>query len=502
MGNEQQKASEPSVSGLASPRTSERLLESDSGEDDLDRNELEGVLERDDEYNSSGDRVVSLSSNQPRKTSRSALGSVGREKDHLGLRKTSLSHISNKAVDLGDQLIPVVTKAGDDAHVCVFQPVLSPTEPLRALWKTKLEKPNFVLFNDRYNVYGCSLHLDADGYLFVGYGNFFYSFIAKNGALRWRIERSGDTFEDMILFGENHFIVSWKTLLVAYSKSGQELWVKKLDGEGNRFQVLSAMLLLNGVLYVHNTTSLIAVNPFSNNDAILWKFPTHEFKFVCAVCSRAVMSYSPEVKAMQILSRGRFVTLYLGEDGKDFSQLKVIRDVQVFEGMVASLYPKLMRCPQPGVDRELIVLFADQELVCFDDRITDFMWNKKIQASLPPLMFNVVYSQRIVISGYQGYIDFTDLKTLQTSRLQLKDEKEPFDVMKSGYVSLMLRAGKLIAACEGVLYLIEYRDLVTPSILARLDFNSVFGTAMFAFPLVEFKEPKYDWNHSNWFLIQ
>lgn len=154
------------------------------------------------------------------------------EKENSLLSPSSaLSVKTNTVVDLGEEFFYVLTKAEDVSYICALQAMHS-NEQFRIVWKTKLQKPSFTLFEDRYNVYGCAFHIDKEGNLFVGYGNFFYSFIAKSGVLRWRVEKN-DTFESMILFGDNHYIVSWKTTVIAYSKSGTEIWEKRVEGEGS-----------------------------------------------------------------------------------------------------------------------------------------------------------------------------------------------------------------------------------------------------------------------------
>jgi outer membrane protein assembly factor BamB len=413
----------------------------------------------------------------------------------------SLSVQTNIVVEFSDELIPMVTKAEDEATLCVLQPVKT-VEQFKVVWKTKLEKPNFALFNDKYNVYGSKIIVDQDGNLFVGYGNYLYSFILSTGALRWRVEsKSSDTFEDMILFGDNHYIVSWKTTIVAYSKSGTEIWEKKVDGDGSRFKVLSTMVLADGILYVHNTTTLFALNPFSDNDTVLWKFPTHEFKYICSVCTRSVMLYSANIKCLHILSRGKFVTVSVA-GGKDSSKLKIIRDPVLLDSFVSGLYPKLLRVKRPE-KREVVICFADQNIFCHDDRTHNFMWSKALSATKPPFMYCVAVDGDIMITGFQGFIDLTDISTLQTTRLVLKKfgEDQEWDIVKNGTISFMIKDKKLIVGCEGYIYIIDYVDIVSPLILSKMDFTHLFGNAMFAFSSVEFGEDA-EWSQENRFLVQ
>lgn len=416
----------------------------------------------------------------------------------------ALSTKINTIVDFGEDFFYILTKVEEVSYICALQATKT-NEQFQIVWKTKLQKPSFALFEDRYNVYGCTFHVDKDGNLFVGYGNFFYSFIAKSGILRWRIERN-DTFESMILFGDNHYIVSWKNTIVAYSKNGAEVWEKRVEGEGSRFKVISCMIIAGGILFVHNTITLFALNPYSNSDQILWKLPTHDFHLTCAACTRAAMLYSPTHKTLHISVRGKLSTIYVG-DGKKLSDVKVMRECLLYEGIVGGLYPKLLRIkPSTESDFEFILSFADQIIYCHDQDSKEFMWKKGVHSSAPPYMYNVLYepSDYLIIVGFQGGINFTNLKTRATHHITLKEEKSlipsEWSLVKNGYVSLMISHGKMIAACEGWLYIIEYLDHI-PFILSKWNFSEVFGPSMIAFPYRELPDT-ISWSQENQFFIQ
>lgn len=266
------------------------------------------------------------------------------------------------------------------------------------------------------------------------------------------------------------------------------------------------MIIAGGILFVHNTTTLFALNPYSNNDQILWKLPTHDFHLTCAACTRAAMVYSSTHKTLHISVRGKLSTIYVGE-GKRLSDVKIIRECVIYEGLVAGLYPKLLRIKvRPENEFEFIVSFADQTIFCHDQDTKEYMWKRGTIASAPPFMYNLLYvpSSYLIIIGFQGGVDFTNLKTRTTHHITLKEEKskipDQWSLVKNGYVSLMESHGKLIAACEGVLYVIEYLEHI-PYILSKWDYSEVFGPSMIAFPYLDLPE-LVSWTQDYQFFIQ